>query len=146
MDWGAHALVGLEIGAIVMTERMSAAEFRRMQGKAPTPDSKYGNRRAKRGAINFDSEAEAKRYDELVLLREAGEVAYFLRQVPFDLPGGVKYRCDFMVVHSDGRIVYEDVKGFATQGYKVKKKIVEGIYPVEIVEVRRKRAGRRKKA
>lgn len=88
--------------------------------------------------IVFDSKAEMHRYRELLRLREQGLVQYFLRQIPFHLPGGVKYVCDFMVVWNNGRIVYEDVKGVRTDLFIAKKKIVEAIYPVTIHEISRK--------
>lgn len=49
--------------------------------------------------IQFDSQLEMRRYKELKLLKAAGEIKYFLRQVPFHLPGNITYRADFMVVH-----------------------------------------------
>lgn len=83
--------------------------------------------------IKFQSKKEAKYYRELLCRVHAGEVAYFLRQVPFDL-FGVKYRVDFMEVLKDGSIRYVDVKGFRTSTYKSKRKQVETLYPVKIIE------------
>lgn len=85
--------------------------------------------------INFDSKKEAKYYVELKLRMKAGEVIFFLRQVPFDLPGKVKYRIDFQEFHSDGTIHFVDVKGKKTEMYIAKKKMVEALYPIEIEEV-----------
>ena len=85
--------------------------------------------------INFDSKTEAKYYTELKFRMKAGEVIFFLRQVPFDLPGKVKYRIDFQEFHSDGTIHFIDVKGKKTDIYIAKKKIVEALYPIEIEEV-----------
>lgn len=85
--------------------------------------------------IRFSSKKERKRYDELKFLQEQGEVLFFLRQVPFHLQGGVKYICDFMVFWKNNDIDFEDVKGFKTDMYKVKKKFVETIYPINIKEI-----------
>ncbi len=85
--------------------------------------------------IIFSSKKEAKRYEELKLLQSAGEVLFFLDQVPFRLPGGVKYRCDFLVFWADGTCTIEDVKGMKTDMYNTKKKILEALYPVEIKEI-----------
>jgi hypothetical protein len=85
--------------------------------------------------IVFDSKKEMLRYLELRAAREGGAVLYFLRQVPFDLPGGIKYRIDFMIAWADGRISYEDVKGYRTDVYKLKKRQVEALYPITIEEV-----------
>ena len=83
----------------------------------------------------FDSMKEARRYSELLLLIRAGEVTHFLRQVPFHIAPGVTYRLDFLVFWKDGRVTYEDVKGFRTPMYKTKKKLVEHNFPVEITEI-----------
>jgi len=85
--------------------------------------------------INFDSKKEAKYYTELKLRMKAGEIIFFLRQVPFDLPGKVKYRIDFQEFHSDGTIHFIDVKGKKTEMYIAKKKMVEALYPIEIEDV-----------
>ncbi len=85
--------------------------------------------------IKFSSKKEAKRYNNLKSLQNIGEVIFFLRQVPFHLPGGVKYVCDFLIFWTNGDITIEDVKGFKTESYKAKKKMVEAIYPIIISEV-----------
>lgn len=85
--------------------------------------------------IRFDSKKEAKRYRELKLLVGAQEVVFFLRQVPFHLPGGVTYRCDFQVFWANGEVSFEDVKGMRTPLYITKKKQVEALYPITIEEI-----------
>jgi hypothetical protein len=86
--------------------------------------------------MRFDSKAEARYYELLKTLQLAGEVVFFLRQVPFHLPGGVKYVCDFLVFLSDGTAEFIDVKGVRTQTYAIKKKQVEALYPIEIKEAK----------
>lgn len=86
--------------------------------------------------IHFDSKKEGARYETLKLLRAAGEVLFFTLQMPFRLPGGVKYVCDFMVFWADETVTFEDVKGFRTESYKAKKRMVEDLYrPVKITEL-----------
>ena len=85
--------------------------------------------------IKFPSKKEAKRYLQLKNLRGAGEVIFFLRQVPFHLSGGVKYVCDFVVFWADGNVTIEDVKGMKTSIYTAKKKMVEATYPIQITEI-----------
>jgi hypothetical protein len=97
-----------------------------------TKVSKYKNKRTTRYGINFASIKEADYYDGLLLRHRAGEISYFLRQVPFHLPGGVKYLADFLEVYPDGKIKVIDVKGFQTNVFKLKKKQVEALYPVKI--------------
>lgn len=85
--------------------------------------------------IKFPSKKESKRYLELKVLKESGEVLFFLRQVPFHLSGGVKYVCDFLIFWADGNVTIEDVKGMKTTVYTAKKKMVEATYPIKITEV-----------
>ena len=85
--------------------------------------------------IKFSSLKERKRYRELNLLQEKGEVIMFLRQTPFHLKGGVKYVCDYFVFWNDGTVTIEDVKGMKTPQYITKKTIVEATYPITITEI-----------
>jgi hypothetical protein len=85
--------------------------------------------------MRFDSKKELRRWQELKLLKAAGEVVMVLRQTRFDLPGRTKYLCDFTIFWADGRVTFEDVKGVRTETYRLKKRQVEELYPVEIEEV-----------
>ncbi|EJI2509729.1 DUF1064 domain-containing protein [Salmonella enterica] len=96
---------------------------------------KYGNKKTEVDGITFDSKKEAHYYTQLKLRQAAGEVVMFLRQVPFHLPGGVKYLADFEVLTADGVVEFIDVKGARTAEYKLKKKLVEQYYPITIIEV-----------
>lgn len=82
----------------------------------------------------FDSKLEHKFYNDLLLRKMAGDVVFFLRQPVFHLPGGVKYKADYQIFNADGSCSFVDVKGMETAEFKVKKKLVEAIYPV-IIEV-----------
>ncbi len=85
-----------------------------------------------RDGIKFPSKKEAYYYDELKLKQKAGTVLFFLRQTAFHLPGNITYRIDFQIFNSDGTIQFVDVKGFETKEFKIKKKLVESLYPVKI--------------
>lgn len=85
----------------------------------------------------FPSTLEWKYFKHLQLLQKAGEVVFFLKQVPFHLPGGIKYVVDYQVFYNDGRVSFVDVKGMETETFKIKHKIVEDIYPVKIDIVRK---------
>ena len=85
-------------------------------------------------SIKFHSKKEARYYQTLKMLQKAGDVIFFLRQVPFHLPGGVKYIVDFVEFRKDGTVAFIDVKGFRTAQYKAKKKMVEATYPIKIEE------------
>lgn len=84
--------------------------------------------------VRFASKREAAYCAKLDALKSGGVVSYYLTQVPIRLPGGVTYRVDFLVFYSDGRVEYVDVKGMRTPVYKLKKKMVEELYPIKIVE------------
>lgn len=89
------------------------------------------------GSIRFQSKREAKTYQKLMALWKGGKLRFPpLRQVPFHLPGGVRYLLDFLVQELDGRVRFLDAKGFRTDKYKLKKAQVEDLYPgVKIEEV-----------
>lgn len=97
---------------------------------------KYNAQKTVVDGITFDSKAEATYYYTLKLKKLAGEILWFVRQVPFDLPGGITYRLDFLVVERDGTINLYDVKGMRTKEYIIKKKQVEALYGVKIIEVK----------
>lgn len=89
--------------------------------------------------IVFASKSEAGRYLELKSLRSGGAVRFFLRQVPFHLPGGTRYLLDFLVFWTDGHQSFEDVKGARTEVFKLKRRQVAELYGVEVQEIRARR-------
>jgi hypothetical protein len=101
--------------------------------------SKYRNIKTEVDGIVFDSKAEAKRYAELRLLEKANEISDLRLQPKFNCKiHGQKictYRADFDY-YVGGQWVVEDVKGFRTPLYRLKKKLVEALYGIEIREVR----------
>lgn len=82
--------------------------------------------------VRYDSKKEACYAGQLKILQQTGKILFFLRQVPFDLPGKTKYRCDFMEFWADGTIKFVEIKGFENQTWKLKKKLVESLYPIKI--------------
>lgn len=86
---------------------------------------------------HFPSKLEWKLYKQLLLQQRSGEVLFFLRQVPFHLPGGTKYVLDFLVFYASGDVRALDAKGMETETFKLKKKMVEEIYPIEIEVVKK---------
>lgn len=115
--------------------RKSAPVAPRTIPLTPTKRSKYGAIKTQVDGITFDSKAEAEYYEHLKLLQRAGEILWFIRQPPFDLPGGVKYRADFLVVYP-GRVAVVDVKGMETPMFKVKRKLLESVYSFELEVVK----------
>lgn len=88
--------------------------------------------------IKFPSKAEARRYQELKMLQNAGDIHWFIRQPRFDLGGrpNTTYSADFLIMWMDGRITVEDVKGRVLDAFKRSKKQVEALYPIEIEVVK----------
>lgn len=98
---------------------------------------KYNATRTELDGIKFSSKREAGFYATLKLGVQQGTVVQFLRQVPFHLPGGSRYVCDFLVFYPDGTCAFIDVKGMETETFKLKKKMVEELYhPIKIETVR----------
>lgn len=98
--------------------------------------------------ITFDSKREANRYGTLKMMEKSGIITHLQLQPQFDcFVNQVKvctYKADFQYIMPNGRglqgqegcMVVEDVKGFATPIYKLKKKLVEACYPgVKIEEI-----------
>ena len=100
--------------------------------------TKYGNRRVEVDGKKFDSQHEAAVYGELMLRRRAGEIRLVLRQVSFDLPGGIRYIADFVTVDAGGRMEVIDAKSEITRKNRVyinKKKQMRSEWGIEIREV-----------
>lgn len=92
----------------------------------------------------FASAAEAKRYRQLKELEGTGAIDRLTLQL--SLPCVVHnhkictYRADFSydVIDDRGstvRTVVEDVKGMITDVYRIKKKLVEAVHGIRIVEI-----------
>ncbi len=101
--------------------------------------SKYGNKKVEVNGMKFDSIHEASVYGDLLLRKTTGEILCILRQVPFDLPGGIVYKADFVVIGNDMKV--EDVidaKSEITRKDRVyinKKKQIKALYGIEIHEI-----------
>lgn len=119
-----------------MTSQLSTARPKLSYTKFKAPvANKYRNKRCELDGFRFDSMKECNYYVQLKRQVMAGDVLTFLRQVPFHLPGSVKYIADFLVFYASGEVAVIDVKGVKTTEYKTKKKLVEFYYPVVITEV-----------
>lgn len=100
--------------------------------------TKYGNRRVEIDGKRFDSQHEAEVYGELMLRQRAGELKLVLRQVPFELPGGIKYIADFVTMDHAGNIEVIDAKSEITRKNRVyinKKKQMASEWGIEVKEV-----------
>lgn len=116
--------------------------------------SKYGSRKIVVDGITFSSKREAARYQELKLLERDGIIHYLQMQVKFVLiPAQYEtpdsptksargkclerecsYIADF-IYFQNKKIVVEDAKGFRTEAYKIKRKLMLERYGIKIKEV-----------
>lgn len=122
-------------------------------GKASAP-SKMKNQKEKRvmpngRVLTFDSQREARRYDELAILLAAGKIRDLRLQQAYTLQGGyissegemiraITYKADFAYQEPCGdgwRQVVEDAKGFRTDKYIMKRKMMQDRLGITIQEV-----------
>lgn len=128
--------------------RMTAEEYRKLVGGTPptTKGSKYKNEHTEIDGFKFDSKKEAEYYLILKDREKRGEIRHLNRQYKIiiqpaftDSKGNkiraITYKADFYfydVKLKAWRII--DVKGFKTEVYKLKKKLL--LYKgIEIEEV-----------
>ena len=107
--------------------RVTKDEYQRLLADGKKPN-KYRNVKTEIDGYTFDSKAEARRYLELKILSEADEIMGFGLQPSFVLPGGIRYRPDFIVCDKGGTVWVEDVKGHETKDFKLKKKLWDSHY------------------
>lgn len=97
--------------------------------------NKYGNKKVIVDGHKFDSQKEASRYKELKLMERAGVIKNLELQPKFELIPTIRtehetlrktvYKADFRYVDTKTKgVVVEDVKGFKTDVYKLKKKML----------------------
>lgn len=107
--------------------------------------SKYKNVKTIVDGIKFDSKKEAQRYADLRLAEINGLISNLERQVKFELVPAqyveingkrtfaerkVTYIADFVYYDREtGRTVAEDVKGYRTEAYRIKRKLFRFKYP-----------------
>ena len=120
--------------------------------------SKYHSRKITRDGETFDSVKELRRWQELKLLERAGEITELKRQVKFKLiptqrepvcemsrqgvfkkgkvlEREVSYIADFTYKNKSGFLVVEDVKGYKTKEYILKRKMMLFFHHIRIQEV-----------
>lgn len=109
--------------------------------------SKYHSKKVILDNIKFDSKKEKNRYEELKILEQVGLIKDIELQKVFELQPSFKkngktyrkitYKADFYYYDNHlNRYVVEDVKGFKTEVYKIKKKLFEYVYKdMELIEI-----------
>ena len=121
--------------------------------------NKYRAKKIIIDGITFDSKKEAERYSELKLLERCGAISNLELQKVYELiPAQYElyerygkngnrlkdgkrclersciYKADFVYIEN-GKTVVEDVKGFRTDKYKIKKKLMLYIHGIKIKEI-----------
>ncbi len=106
---------------------------------------KYSNKKIVLDGETFDSKAECRRYQELLILRRTGQISDLKRQVAFELVPSVKllgaaratpairYFADFTYIEN-GALVVEDTKGYLTTEYKMKRHMMKAVHGIDIRE------------
>lgn len=123
--------------------------------------SKYGSKKITLDGSTFDSLKEYRRFRELAALEKVGEITDLKRQVEFELipaqfeeiqtgeiykrgalkgqpktktvclEKSVKYIADF-VYYENGKKIVEDTKGFKTEKYIIKRKLMLYVHGIKI--------------
>lgn len=130
----------------VMSEEAYVAHQARVHGaRAPaapavTPPRrppKFGNEKT----AGYDSKREARRAEALRLLEAAGEISDLQDKPKFELipkqgaERAVHYIGDFAYRDREGRVHIEDVKGYRTDVYVLKRKLMLFIHGITVEEV-----------
>jgi hypothetical protein len=106
--------------------------------------NKYHNKKVLIDNITFDSIKEANRYKKLKLLEAKGIITDLKLQVKYELQPSYKmnnkairainYVADF-AYRLDNKLIVDDTKGYRTEVYRLKKKMFEFKYGIEINEI-----------
>jgi hypothetical protein len=103
-------------------------------------ERKYHNKKPTVDGITFDSQKEANYYAKIKMALKNGDIKKIERQVKYRLLDGfddkegnhhrpINYFADFRVTWADGTVKIVDTKGYRTQVYKIKKKLLLAKYP-----------------
>lgn len=152
----------MEIDISKLSPSAQAQIARKLGQQAQAKKNKFHAQPDTRGDIRFDSRAEARRYDELMLLLKSGQIGdlklqpQFTLQEAYTTPEGkrvraIRYQADFSYEQrhefttlnsvaypeESWSLVVEDVKSKATKTrvYAIKKKLMQERFGIEITEV-----------
>ena len=99
--------------------------------------SKYNNVKVEFDGYVFDSQKECNVYIALRMRITAGEIKDLKLQVPYSLNEGgafsYTYISDFTYIEN-GILIVADAKGFRTAVYKKKKKLMQKVHNITILE------------
>lgn len=102
-----------------------------------TNRNKYGAVKTHSELCNrtFDSKAEAKRGEQLLLMQQDGKISELEYQVKRILSGETHYKASVTIDFSyriNGERIYEDVKGFKTRDAQVKFAWLNQLYGIKV--------------
>lgn len=133
--------MGRYSGLITGKTTRTPSDYQKQPTAAEPKPRKYRNVKVARDGYTFDSKAEAKRYEELVLLQRAGtilnlrvhpswEILPTLRVAGKRTLPARKYAADFSYNETKGTgLVVEDVKGVRTPVYRLKVQMFLAAHP-----------------
>jgi hypothetical protein len=104
----------------------------------PKKKNKYNNKKTSGG---FDSVKEERRYHVLKLLERAGEISGLELQKRYELipaqegERACHYIADFCYTDRHGTYYVEDVKGFKTPDYVIKRKLMLHVHKIKVIEI-----------
>ena len=142
---GAASKVSIKISDLPPEYQRQALEKLAQEPK----QNKHRNIKTERKGVKFDSKHEAERFEQLLLMLDAGVIRELKLQETFTLqnayttPEGkriraITYKADFTYINSAGQKVVEDAKSPHTrtlQTYRIKKKMMIERLGIDIVEV-----------
>lgn len=111
--------------------------------RSGTGKSKYKARKTVIDGITFDSEREARRWQQLRLLERSGAITYLQRQVTYVLAPkaklygeertrpAIRYVVDFQYVEN-GETVLEDSKGVDTPVSRLKRHLMKTVHGLDV--------------
>lgn len=89
----------------------------------------------------FDSLLERSRAEHLVTLQRGGVISGIMCHPKVTLVNIITWKLDFVYIQ-DGRTIFEDVKGFETEAFKLKLKIWRAVKPDAVLRIVKGRPGR----
>lgn len=143
--------MGIDISRLGPAAQKQILQKLQQEQREKAKPSKYGNVKTQRvvnqDVIPFDSQKEARRYDELMLELRAGSIRDLRLQPQFTLQESyktydgkrvraIRYVADFSYI-LNGALVVEDVKSKATKTsqYQMKRKMMQERFGIAVEEV-----------
>jgi len=117
-------------------------QVERQEAKQPKKRRKFGNTPTDYesplvGQMKYPSKKQAERAKQLDLLWQAGEIRWWLPEIPIRLRAYTDdrqrlMRVDFLILWADGQLTWEDSKGVATEAWKLKADLVRDQYGIDV--------------